>query len=550
MPDPVRIIPVRHNEGEVMGLKERAAEFFAREKVRRAGRVLLVIAVLAVFLAAVGLSAYAILAYAPLKLTIDLGAEEQTLGGFGASSAWIYQRLGEPGYEQSAAKAIDLLYGDDGLGLGIFRYNIGGGSADASLDGVWPYNDSNFDVNRRAESFFVAENYESPESFADESNYDFGRDAAVRGLFESALATGNVTKVVFFVNSPHYLMTESGVCIGREEYQNNLKPEFYGAFCDYLLLIVQKLCEMYIDPLPVRPAVYVSPVNEPQWKWGGEEVSQEGCHYDADTLAAFYDVFFDKLAAFNAENGTDFEADVFESGCYEFHPSGEDIKDYLREMSKYDYFDEIDEISVHTYHTDDALGKRRRFARFMEKNYPGIAVAATEFCEMESGEFDTIESGMFLAKVVIRDLTMINAVDWSWWLSVAAGGYNDGLVYWPAATEGGEDEVYVLKRYYTFGQLTRFISAGDTRLFTKSSDPAGWAGVDAVAVRKPSGEVVVVVVNDGAAKSLTVSGLEEFAGAQVAVTTTTASKNWAESTLTFGGELPLEKDSVTTFVFG
>ena len=50
-------MPVRHNEGEVMGLKERAAEFFAREKVRRAGRVLLVIAVRAVFLAAGGLSA-------------------------------------------------------------------------------------------------------------------------------------------------------------------------------------------------------------------------------------------------------------------------------------------------------------------------------------------------------------------------------------------------------------------------------------------------------------------------------------------------------------
>ena len=85
MPDPVRIIPIRHNEGEVMGLKERAAEFFAREKVRRAGRVLLVIAVLAVFLAAVGLSAYAILAYAPLKLTIDLGAEEPRRGYI---SAW------------------------------------------------------------------------------------------------------------------------------------------------------------------------------------------------------------------------------------------------------------------------------------------------------------------------------------------------------------------------------------------------------------------------------------------------------------------------------
>lgn len=532
----------------VFGGKVRA--FFANEKVKKAGRVVLVVLTVAAFLTAVGLSAYSILAFAPLKATVGLDVEEQTMTGFGASSAWIYQSLGREGNEEAASRAIEMLYGDSGLALGIFRYNVGGGSADASLDGVWPYNDEEFDVNRRAESFFVAENYAAPSDFYDEGNYDFEeRDVAVQKLFSEALSKGNVTKVVFFANSPHYLMTESGVCIGKEEYQNNLKPEFYEEFSAYMLVIVNALYERHLKNLPVVPAVYISPVNEPQWKWGGKDVSQEGCHYDAEELAAFYDVFWNALVEFNAANGTDFRMDVFESGCYEFRHSGDNIDDYLAAMSRYGYFDSLDKISVHTYHAETSKSVRRKFAKFMDENYPDISVTATEFCEMKEGEFDTIESGIYLAKTVLRDITMIDATEWSWWLSVAVGGYNDGLVYWDE--EGTRDEdIWVLKRYYTFGQITRFVDEGDVRVRCDTSDPLGWAGIDIAAFKKPDGRVVVVVVNDGLAKDLRLDGMEKFVGTTVRVTATTKNENWAESAFVFDGELSLAKKSVTTFVFG
>ena len=88
------------------------------------------------------------------------------------------------------------------------------------------------------------------------SNYDFEKDAAVQNLFGQALDKGHIDKVVFFSNSPHYLMTESGMCTGAYEYQNNLKPEFYQIYSEYLMICVEGLVEKYdlLDKLRSRSA--------------------------------------------------------------------------------------------------------------------------------------------------------------------------------------------------------------------------------------------------------------------------------------------------------
>ncbi len=532
-----------------MTIKQKFSAFFTPERSRKIGKIVgITVAVLAVIVI-ISLSIYSIAAYAPLRVNVDLDAERQTVEGFGASSAWIYQELGAEQYADDAAKAIEMLYGDSGLQLNIFRYNLGGGSADAALDNVWPYNNGWIDWGRRAESFFIAENYSEPSDFSDPANYDFdNRDVEVQRLFAAALDKGNIDKVVFFANSPHYLMTKSGVCTGKNEYDNNLKEEFYEEYSDYLLISVNGLATKYgLQDKGIE--IWISPANEPQWKWGGEGSSQEGCHYDPEVLAAFYDVFWNKLQAYNAANGTDFRLDAFESGSYEFSIIKDDIRDYLEAMSKYDYFDELGEISVHAYHAEDSKRIRNEFASYMEKNFPDLAVTSTEYCELQSGEFDTIESGMLLAKVVLYDLTMIDATEWSWWLSVAKGGYNDGLVYWDGSGER-EQSIWVLKRYYTFGQITRFVDDGDVRVDSPISDLTGWSGVDIGVFKKPDGRVVAVVINDGSAKDLTINGMDKFVGTQVQVTTTTQQENWKESTATFNGVLSLEEDSVTTFVFG
>ncbi|MDR1939803.1 MAG: hypothetical protein LBQ40_03295 [Clostridiales bacterium] len=478
---------------------------------------------------------------AGVTLSVDSDVEYQTLEGFGASAAWTFQSLGGED-DETVAKAAEMLYGDSGLALSIFRYNIGAGSAEPIFDGVFPYNSGWFDGERRAESFFKAENYKTLSDFADEGNYDFTKDAQAMRAFEKCMETGNVERLVLFANSPHYLMTESGKTTGDYEYQNNLREDSYGAFCDYLLIIAKN----FYTSLAAKgyfPRILLSPINEPQWKWGGESASQEGCHYDPKPLAAFADVFFKKLKAFNEANGLSIEADLFECGNYKIRLTGPDILDYLDAMSKYEYFDEMTHISVHSYGANTDKIARRGLSLIMKK-YPNLKVSQTEVCEMEWGRFDTIESGLFLGKMISRDLTYYDATDWSWWLGLARGDYNDGLVYWDI--KDGVNELSVLKRYYVMGHYTKYLGIGDKRVGVSSSDFVNMSGLDYSAFKKADGSIVLIVINEGLDNKITVKAN----GSSATVVTTSATQNQETFSLDFSGSLKLnlKGKSITTVV--
>ena len=521
-----------------------------RKIAEKTGLVLLVL----VIVTSVCLGIYSVSAYSNLRITVDLNDEGQTVQGFGASMAWTFQRLGLEGTDEVKEKSIEMLYGDSGLRLNIARFNIGGGSLDSNLDDVVPYCYDWFDPDRRAESFFVAENYLDADdatlkaAFADENNYDFTRDAGALEMLDMALAAGNIDKIVFFANSPHYLMTVSGTCTGAEVQQNNLKEEFYEAYCDYLLIIVDNLVKEHLSGLENVPEVVISPVNEPQWDWGGDGASQEGCHFDPEPLAAFYDVFLDKLEAFNDANGTSYECDVLESGNYKFYIDRKDIKEYLEAMSKYDYFDEIEYISAHSYGADDSKKHREKYQNYIDKNYPGLGISITEYCEMESGRYDTIESGLLLGNVISRDLTMLDAIDWNWWLAVSPCDYNDGLVYWDVL-EDGTQKLSVLKRYYVMGQFSRYIENGDVRVGATCSDLTGWANLDYSAYKRADGTVVVVIINNSKSdKNVTVGGLGDYTKATVVCTTAEEQSGWNEVETVWSGKVALPAQSITTYV--
>lgn len=521
-----------------------------RKIAEKTGLVLLVL----VIVTSVCLGIYSVSAYSNLRITVDLNDERQTVQGFGASMAWTFQRLGLEGTDEVKEKSIEMLYGDSGLRLNIARFNIGGGSLDSNLDDVVPYCYDWFDPDRRAESFFVAENYLDADdatlkaAFADENNYDFTRDAGALEMLDMALAAGNIDKIVFFANSPHYLMTVSGTCTGAEVQQNNLKDEFYEAYCDYLLIIVDNLVKEHLSGLENVPEVVISPVNEPQWDWGGDGASQEGCHFDPEPLAAFYDVFLDKLEAFNDANGTSYECDVLESGNYKFYIDRKDIKEYLEAMSKYDYFDEIEYISAHSYGADDSKKHREKYQNYIDKNYPGLGISITEYCEMESGRYDTIESGLLLGNVISRDLTMLDAIDWNWWLAVSPCDYNDGLVYWDVL-EDGTQKLSVLKRYYVMGQFSRYIENGDVRVGATCSDLTGWANLDYSAYKRADGTVVVVIINNSKSdKNVTVGGLGDYTKATVVCTTAEEQSGWNEVETVWSGKVALPAQSITTYV--
>lgn len=467
-------------------------------------------------------------------ITLDPGKRYQTIEGFGASSAWIYQDMYnlEPELQD---EAMELLYGDSGLMLNTFRYNIGGGSNEIGGYGEGSLNGTN--------SYFIAERFTGDYSvFADADNYDFTKCAVVDDMFEQALAKGNITHVVFFANSPHYLMTKNGKTHGEVEYDNNLKEEAYEAFADYLLVSVDHLYKDVICRYDPDIKVYISPVNEPQWKWGGASGTQEGCHYDPEPLGKFYDVFYGKLEEHNAVAGTDYVMDIFESGNYKI-PDSSDVKKYLKELAKYDWFAELDNISVHSYGTDNSKYYKDVFADYMAGKYPDKKISVTEYCVLEFGVVKDMSMGIYNAQTILRDLRDLGAVSWSWWLSVSQGDYEDGLIYWNKTESGNVINKY--KRYYVMGQFSRYIPEGSVRIEAKYSDFLGFNGVDCVAFVRPDGKTVLVVINAGASeKKIELNG--GFSG--YTKTVTDADNDWQESEGVFDGTLTLSPTSVTTFV--
>lgn len=450
-----------------------------KKKLSKLKMALTIIAAI-IFAAGLILSVYATaVQLAPVKIVMDLSREYQAFEGFGTSMCWCVRDIGED--EAAAERAAQLLYGDSGMRLEVYRYNIGAGSKETDCD----YAGS----NHATESFFISENYTSESSFSDPENYDFTRDAASMRVFENCVKTGNVRTVVLFANSPHYLLTENGYANGTGDYENNLPEKNYGAFCDYLLIIAghfaQRLAELKHSPL-----VYISPVNEPQWRWNNSGW-QEGCHFDPKPLAKFYSVFCGRLKEYNAAHGMHFLPDIFESGDYCLKGK---YQRYINEFKKYDYFDGLDHLSFHSYHANNGRFFRSAFSYYAGNSLNGKSIHMSEYCEMKKGVSQSIDRGLYAAGVIMKDLTLVSAAQWCWWVGASDGNFEDGLTYYDAEAEG--DKFRVTKRYYAMSQFSRYISAGDKRIYASTREPLHFNGVDLCAFKKPDGKVALVIINE------------------------------------------------------
>lgn len=499
-----------------------------------------VLTVIGVFLSLAVLVGYSFaIAYSAISLyptvSFDENVTYQTFNGFGTSSSWNFRPLGEDFPEDVQDEVISLLYGDDGLDLEIFRYNLGDGSIE--LD------DCTYDDDRKTESFFDSSKYVDDSSFADANNYDFSRDSAYIAMMMKAFEIGDITKLVVFSGSPHYLLTKSHMTHGRSAGENNLMESEYGAYSDYYLI-----CSHYIKRLLdsngyTDVEIYLSPVNEPQWDWGGDGSIQQGCHFDYKDLAKFYDVFYKKMTAFNAENGTNFHMDIFESGNINLNQTNAYVKEYLEEFAKYDYFVELEELSVHSYGTEDSNEIRKEFQKYLKKQGYNKKLTMSEYCVMQWGVDESIDMGLYSSKVLLKDLAYSNVTEWSWWLGLAFGGYEDGLVYLDKETH----EISLTYRYYTYKTIMQYIDAGDVRVKAELNDTFGWRKIDTVAFKKPDGRLIIVILNDSNNdKVVEFSHLKGYSHAKTV--TTSAQGKFVESEQEFSNKLEAPAKSIRTYV--
>jgi O-glycosyl hydrolase len=412
-------------------------------------------ALVAVFAALQSVSA-ALPRVLPQRVTIQPRHAYQAFEGWGTSSAWWSQTIGDGETAEEIARA---LYSDtQGLGLDIYRYNVGGGENDNPATRI--KHDS-----RRTESFYVY----NPET--GQYVYDFTRDANARQMLDKAIEQG-ATEVILFCCSPHFSMTSSGQASGGlEEGVSNLPPENYRAFVDYLLTIADWFVAQGY------PVTGISPINEPQWGWGGAWVGQEGCHYTPEEAVALLELF----AVTMKERGAPYRLVAPESGdMSEGYTAYTDAfwgSAILREY--------CGTFSGHSYWMDNEIVKKWLSGLRFKCRYPDKKFEMSEWCELpQTIDANSIDSGLYMANVIVQDLTLLNAVSWVSWTAVNGDGVMDII----------DGQLRYYNHYWAYKQFSAFIREGAKRVKVKDSFGLG-SDLSSVAFLQ-GGEAVLVVVNN------------------------------------------------------
>lgn len=438
--------------------------------------------------------------YANRKTIIDTNTTYQTIEGFGASACWWSQTAGQ---WDNIDEIMELLYGKDkGIGLNIYRYNLGAGSKFTEADKT---------DNSKTYCFLNAD-----------GTYNWNADEGAMKALASAQKINPDLKLTLFCNSAPVYMTDNGLAHTTTGKSKNLSENRFQDFANF----VTTCTEHFIDE--GYNVTNVSPINEPEFTWDGS--NQEGCHWEPSHARKFYnDYMIPSLKSNSKLNGV--ELSVWESGSMA-------SDDYWNSFM-YNFFSDkntannsnirsyVDSVDTHSYWAGDT--QRQAVANQLKTSEYNVVkkVRCTEYCQMttdgNSGVYGitlrdgttngtTMEFGLALADIMHQDLTVVNAVEWDWWTGASGGIYPDGLVYlnWNNPTK-----VDTSKRLWCMGNYSKFIDVGAKRIKVSTGSAFGnntkvgikrtWNNganedknsyVEESAYLNPDGSVVVVYINN------------------------------------------------------
>ncbi|DBA75930.1 hypothetical protein WJX79_010130 [Trebouxia sp. C0005] len=373
----------------------------------------------------------------PLPISMDNPA--QIFEGWGTSLAWFAEYVGMLEEAQQDLVA-DLIFDHDvGLGLEIVRYNIGASNTDpAAILSMRPGG-------------------AVPSLLLPNGTYNWALDYKQASVMFAARDRG---ALIFeaFANSPPWFMTISGDPSGNADgHKDNLAPENYDAFVDYLTEVVG----YYRHEMNFTFRT-VEPFNEPfSWNWHAGN-DQEGCHYDPSTQ----DIILQKLAASLDEKELSPETGISASDEYQYEWAIDTFLQYGKTL------DVISQINTHGYHVLGQQGIR---------NLAGNAGKRLWMSEYANGDFDyaDIRSGLTLSTQILSDLKDGGVQGWVYWQAVEnrdGGGSNWGLLQMPFGDNSPQDvpwpnvPIRFSKQYYTMMQYSKFIKNGWTILETDEDE--------------------------------------------------------------------------------
>lgn len=356
------------------------------------------------------------------KVKINPEIQYQAMEGWGSSLCWWANMVGK--WDDAKVDAIvNLITAQDKLNMNIFRYNIGGGDDPAHTDGHMVTG-----KGKRAEMpGFKA---------SAESNYDWTADAPQRKVMLKIKEKRPDAVFEAFSNSPPYWMTYSGCSAGNNPASaDNLKPEYYDQFCDYLI----EVCKHYKEVYGIEFKT-LEPFNESTSSYWGYLGSQEGCHFDASSQIKVLRILSAKLKAsglktvISASDETSVGASISVLNAYKATP---------------DIIDMLGQFNTHTYSGSNSERiQLRELVKTINK----------PFWQSETGPSSGsgLASNLGLAQKMFDDLRLMRPQAWIDWQLMEE--WND--TWCLIRCNFTSQEYNIIKNYYVRMQVTRFIKQG------------------------------------------------------------------------------------------
>lgn len=441
-------------------------------------------------------------ASAQTVITVDPTVKYQTLQGWGVSLAWWAKVVG--GYPTAARERIMHMMFDPktGLGLNVVRYNIGGGE-----NPKYPIDETGW----RFLHFRTAIPGYEPSL----GRWDWNADANQRRILKEAISMG-ANQLEAFSNSPPWWMTISGSVTGaKKSHEDNLSPQYYDAFADYLTEVVKHFHDDWGITFQT-----LEPFNEPtgDWMFGN---GQEGCNFARPTQ----NIIIKDVAKALQDKGL--KTTIAASD----EPS---IENALATFNSYDPVDlsDLSQINTHTY-----WGWSRNELR--KKVYE----AGKNLWMSEYGNGEA--SGLQMAREITNDMRDLQPTAWVYWQALdSAGGWgfirNDMKNY-------TDTDFTINNKYYVMGQYSRYIRPGF--VFVDISSPNSIA---AYSTKQKS--LVIVTLNSNKTDVTSTYDLSRFekVSAKISAIRTTATEHWApvKGIALNDGKFTVTEpaDSVTTYI--
>ena len=430
--------------------------------------------------------------------------------GWGTSMGWWANRIG---YDETLAQsAAELFYSEEGLGMDIIRYNVGGGD------------DPTHNHITRSDS-------KLPCLMNPDGTYNWDADYNQVNVLKKVKAENPDVHIEGYTNSPPWFMTESGCSSGSAEANGeNLAVENYQQFVEFLADVTE-----HFEEEGLKFDSY-SPMNEPNPAtnyWGAYSPKQEGNHvavgdHQSQLLLALKNEYnergIDTLVVGPDETNIDQSITSFNA-----------LSDEAKEA--------LDRLDTHTY----GGSKRAELKATAEAAGKNLWMSEVDG-SFTAGSEPYMQAGLGLAERIILDMNGMQPSAWVFWDIIdshkdANFYYTDaetgepvyseantnisqtGGIWGVAMADHDTKEIVLTKKYYAYGQFTKFIKPHMTIIASSDDSLAAYD--------KNTGEIVIVAINTDSDAKTTVFDMSSFTqtGSQARVIRTSGDlngENWAE----------------------